>query len=325
MLKIAAFLAVQLFALEIVLMIFFSLKQDYDAEMWKYTRDLKINVSDARAHVHRANGSAKLMGVEVEIGNEGLRSFDLPPPDALGGWGPGTHSLPYFVLTMGDSFTLGWGVENDKTYPSLMLKGCKIKGLTEPWVVNAGVGNYNLEQVAASAAELIPKIRPSAILYGFYWNDAEPVQREPNSWLARHSHILLFWRKIQVRLLHFGGQQNSYRSYYESTYTGESWARFEKAARDLSDWAKLRKTPLYVALLPELRVPNDPSIKAIYEKVDKLFQSLGARTVNLFGQLPARPMTEYWVAPDDPHPNALAHHEIARGIQKQFWPECLRP
>ncbi len=317
-LKIFFAVLLQLALLELVLTVFFAYRQDYDAEMWKYTRDLKINVSDARAHVHRASGSAKLMGVEVSTNKLGLRDPE-PTPD----WNRNDKSLA--VLALGDSFTLGWGVEAASAYPALLQHHCE-GHLWDRTVVNAGIGNYNLEQVAASAAKLIPATRPDAVLYGFYWNDSEPTQREPDSWLARHSHLLLFWRKVQVRLLHFGGnQQNSYLDYYASTFEGEGWTRFEKAARDLSDWARLRKTTLYVALLPELRVPNDPKIKAIYDKVEKLFRSLGAQTVNLLGKLPPRGPEDYWVAPDDPHPNALAHHEIAKLIEKQFWPDCARP
>jgi len=315
-LKILFFVVAQLAALEFVLFVFFLFKQDYDAEMWKYTRDLKINVNDGRAHIHRASGSTNLMGVDIETDPDGFRI-------SMASDGLPRRTDGKKVLALGDSFTLGWGVWHNDTYPTRLER--MSTGCLGFHVENAGVGNYNLEQVAASAAKLIPAIRPNALLYGFYWNDAEPVQREPGSWLARHSHLLLFWRKIQVRLFHYGGQTASYRSYYEATYTGESWASFEKAARDLSDWAKLRNIPLYVALLPELRVPDDPAIRQIYEKVDKLFQSLGAKTVNLFGTLPPRTMTDYWVAPDDPHPNALAHMEIAERIEKQFWPECGHP
>lgn len=304
----AIFLVLQLLALELSLAIFFRVKQDYDAEMWKYTRDLKRNVADARGHVHVANGSAKLMGVEIRTNELGLRA---PPASELGAR----------LLVAGDSFTLGWGVEEDKSFPALLGVACSGKR-----VRNLGVGNYNLAQTVAALRGLVPRLRASEILYAFYWNDAEPYQKEPDSWLARHSHLALFWRKIQVRLLRAGNKPGAFLDYYASTFEGESWDRFEASARELASLAKKNRAALRVALLPELRVPDEPRIRAIHAKVEKLFRSLGAKTVNLLGRLPPQPRPEtYWVAPDDPHPNALAHREIASLVQKSLWPECARP
>lgn len=304
-LAVLAFLGVQLLALELVLWAFFSFHQDYDAEMWRYTRLLKRNVPDARGHVHAVSGSAKLMGVEVRTNSLGLR-------------GPEVGELGSRLLVAGDSFTLGWGVKEEEAYPAVIGAAC---GGLKP--VNMGVGNYNLEQVVAGVKDLGSRLQARQLLYGFYWNDAEPLQREPDSWIARHSHLALFWRKIQVRLLHYGGKAQSYRDYYGATFEGESWKRFEGAARELAAYARKNNVELRVALLPELRVPNDPDIGAIYAKVETLFRGLGARTVNLFGKLPPLASPElYWVAPDDPHPNTAAHAWIAREIQKSFWPNC---
>lgn len=305
LLGILVFVALQVFLLELILSVFFSLHQDYDAEMWKYTRDLKANVPDPRGHVHALSGSAKLMGVKVRTNSLGHRG---PEPK------PGARHL----LVAGDSFTLGWGVEEEATYSALLQNECPGRE-----VANLGVGNYNLEQVAASVEAWGPELNPAAVLYGFYWNDAEPLQHEPDSWLARHSHLALFWRKIQVRLLHYGGKPQSFLDYYRETYEGESWERFQAAAGRLAAFAKGRGLKLHVVLLPELRTPDDPDIRAVYAKVETLFRGLGAETLNLFGKLPPAAKPEaYWVAPDDPHPNALAHKAIAEALTKSFWPNC---
>ena len=315
---LALFVVIQLLALELSLAAFFWLKQDYDAEMWKYTRDLKRNVSDARGHVHVLNGSAKLMGVEVRTNSLGLRDEEARLVARSHG------RLIQNALVVGDSFTLGWGVEQAHTFASL-LKGCGDSNY-ELSTVNGGVGNYNLQQTVAQARDLIPKLQPKSLLYAFYWNDAEPYQKEPDSWFARHSHLALFWRKIQVRLLHSANKPQSYLDYYASTFEGIGWKRFEESARELASLAKDNKATLHVALLPELRTPDEPRIKAIYGKVEGLFQSLGVKTANLLGRLPPQPSPQaYWVAKDDPHPNALAHREIASLLQKSFWPNCSGP
>lgn len=291
-------------------MAFFSMHQDYDVEMWRYTRDLKANTQDLRSHAHIPEKKSKLMGVEIATDLHGLR-IGLPN---------GSEHPP--ILALGDSFTLGWGVAAAETYLAQLQKICAKMKVP---VLNAGVGNYNLGQVVAQAKLMVPIHRPSALLYGFYWNDAEPTQREPDSWIARHSYLFLFWRKVQVRLLHFGGSKNSYLGYYESTFEGDSWKIFEANARALSALARKEEIPLYVALLPELREAGDPQVKKIYQKVELLFESLGVPSVNLVDALPPRPAKEYWVAADDPHPNGLAQREIGLGLAKKFWPICLQP
>src|SRR4051812_31548703 len=95
---------------ELAVRTWFSHRQSYSFEMWRYSTLLKWRVPDPRGHVHRPSARATLMGVPVSLNSGGLRGPEIPlrKPDG-----------EFRVLVIGDSFTLGWGVEESKTYPRL--------------------------------------------------------------------------------------------------------------------------------------------------------------------------------------------------------------
>ncbi|HYC66003.1 MAG TPA: SGNH/GDSL hydrolase family protein [Reyranellaceae bacterium] len=65
------------------------------------------------------------------------------------------------ILTVGDSFTEGWDVDDDETWPAWleMLGGAP--------VVNAGVGGYGTDQIVLRAEQLLPIVRPHTLIVGF--------------------------------------------------------------------------------------------------------------------------------------------------------------
>jgi hypothetical protein len=78
----------------------------FGLEMWKYAKQLKIRAENKQmSHRHRPNSEAFLMGVDVKINSLGLRDYEVTlqkPPDA------------YRIVVLGDSTTLGWGVQKDQ-------------------------------------------------------------------------------------------------------------------------------------------------------------------------------------------------------------------
>ncbi len=298
-----------LLALELAARFYFSVHQDYETEVWRYSRLLWKNVPDARGHVQQPNQSAVLMGVTVTTNSLGLRGAE---PGELGGG----------LLVAGDGATLGWGVEEAETFTARLGAACPGK---RP--VNLGVVNYNLEQVVASLKDLLPRLRGRQLLYAFAPNDALPPQRDPGrSWISRHSYLALSLRKTSARLLGLAPQPQRRIAALYSSFQGESWDKFSAAAKELVTLSRRRRLQLRVVLLPDLRSPGDPEIAEIYSKAEALFRSLGARTLNLYGKLPpAASPKELWVAGDDPHPNPEAHRAIASALAKAFWPGCNPP
>ena len=116
----------------------------FDVEMWKYAQTVKRDseIYDI-GHEHRPKRSEKLMGVDLETNSIGLRNREISPLPS-----PGT----YRILALGDSLTLGWGVESNETF-AIKLEQILNKKPPNDYkrveVINAGVGNYNTSQEVA--------------------------------------------------------------------------------------------------------------------------------------------------------------------------------
>src|SRR6266478_7175245 len=80
--------------------------KNYDIEMWRYARELKVKSSDPSLDFeHLKNKSAVLQNVEIRLNEWGLRGDPVPPasPDRRR------------ILFLGAATTLGWGVPEEYT------------------------------------------------------------------------------------------------------------------------------------------------------------------------------------------------------------------
>lgn len=121
--------------------------------------DFKIRRQVPNAHYYHKS----LDGVwEFDINSKGLRNykeFEYAKPE-------GTIRM----LTIGDSYTLGFEVRQDQTYSAVLEKYLNRKGLNCE-VINCGVGGFsNAEELVFLENEGI-KYNPDVIILGFYVND----------------------------------------------------------------------------------------------------------------------------------------------------------
>jgi hypothetical protein len=71
------------------------------------------------------------------------------------------------MLAVGDSFTVGYEVADEETWPALLEQ------LTATPVVNGGVAGYGIDQSIMRAEQLLPVVRPSVLLVGMLRQDIE--------------------------------------------------------------------------------------------------------------------------------------------------------
>lgn len=276
----------------------------YDMEMSRYAKELKLASSNPRiAHVHKPNGSGHLMGVEVRINSDGLRDREYPVE----------RNEKYRVIFLGDSLTLGWGVRQEETFENLIEE--EINQRLPAEVINFGGGNYNTEQETHLFIEKGLKYRPDQAVLFYFINDAEPTSRQSGWSFLEHSELISFyWSRMRGFISRFAAAEN-YRDYYASLYAPQApgWANWKKSILLLKQICQDRGIKLQVVLLPEWHELQDYPFKKEYAAVSDFLAANGIAHLDLtpFFKNETEP-SRLWVAPDDGHPNAVAHRLIAQ-------------
>src|SRR5260370_32074557 len=99
------------------------------------------------------------MGRPISFSADGLRNHNLNLAP--------TQGRP--VLAVGDSFTEGWAVGDDETWPAHLERDTGWR------VLNAGVRAYGLDQMVLRAERLAPRFKPRAIVLAFIQDDINRV------------------------------------------------------------------------------------------------------------------------------------------------------
>jgi hypothetical protein len=116
--------------------------------IWRYQPDLRFT--------HRTPE----FETQIRTNDAGLREGPVPPESA------GIIT----VLFIGDSFTYGWGVDEEQRYSELLVR--LVAGLrpgTSLRLVNAGHWMYTFDQQLVLMKQMIERYRPAVVVQGFYW------------------------------------------------------------------------------------------------------------------------------------------------------------
>jgi lysophospholipase L1-like esterase len=296
LLLIVAFV-IFLLLLEIVLRAAYPLYANYNTEMWRYSMNLK-KITGPFLFEHIPNKSVELYGVNIKTNSQGWRDLEDFSED----------SNATKILLLGDSITLGWGVEYNQTYPQLIEQELKKRGNFE--VINLGVGNYNTRLELESFKRNL-NLKPALIVLGYYINDIEQVS--PARPFFGFSYIYMFFWDRLTRIKY--QRMNNLENYYTSLYSNESL--INETRQYLEEIINLSKVPVIIANIPEFHQFEDypfgyvgEFLKGVAEQNPKVhYIDLLPLFVNFTPQ-------EIWVSAEDPHPNALGHMLIARQISE---------
>lgn len=311
-----------LFALlsgETALRLYFQHFPDYDIEMWRYALELKAGVDDDRSHIHIPNSSSVLMGVPVQINSKGLRDREYAYEKPAG---------TYRILVIGDSFAFGWGVTFEKTFPKrleamLRSRNHQTREYAAIEVINAGIGNYNTAQELAWLRQEGVKYGPDEVLLAYYLNDPEKTQKEADDhfWL-RGSIIRAFFASAGNKIFAIFDERRRYNLYYKSLYSEQRWRKHQETLLDLEKTTRDRGIRFTVLILPEFHDFQDYQFSDIHKKVAGFFQDHGFPVLDALKEFKGKEAGQFWVAWDDPHPDAQANQLIAdfifEGIKDRF-------
>ena len=297
--------------MEVALRVAYPFYKNYNTEMWRYASELKmLSDNSERGHEHVPNKSVMLYGVNICTNSLGFRS-DREYSQAK-------KENVTRILVIGDSITLGWGVDYNQTYSrlleNLLNKGSKDKQYE---VINTGVGNYN----SVNELETLKKyiyLKPDIIIEGFYINDIEKVKypTKLSYFFMKNSYFYAF---IEDKIINATfGKSYSYKEYYNDLYKDEYLReRLRKAVRELDAIGKEHNIPVVFMNIPEFHQFKDypfPQVNSFLEN-DVLVQT-SVYYVDLLPYFINETPEKLWVSPEDPHPNAEGHKIIARSLYK---------
>jgi lysophospholipase L1-like esterase len=296
-------LVIFLVILEVTLQIYTRLFIYYDVEMSRYAVEVKSKSDNPKiGHVHRPNSSAFLMGVDVEINSDGLRDDEYAIE----------RNEKQRIAVLGDSLTFGWGVEKHETFEVLLEQMLSEQRPAE--LINFGHGNYNTQQQVNVFKEKGLKYQPDRVVVFYFINDAEvtPV-RSRWLWVSRLRSVTFLWSRMRGLLTRTTPGQ-TFESFYSALYEDDQpgFIAVKESFLELKQICAENNMLLQVVMLPELHDLVDYPFAKEYAKVSEFLKENGIPVLDLTMYFAGYEDAEgLWVAPDDAHPNALAHKMIA--------------
>jgi lysophospholipase L1-like esterase len=275
----------------------------YDVEMSRYALTLKEDSPNPLiGHHHKPSAEAKLMGVTIRTNIDGFRDDEYPVKK-------GDRRRFMFL---GDSLTLGWGVEKEETFEHLLEQDLNEASPAE--VINLGVGNYNTTQEVNLFIDKGLKYAPDQVVLFYFINDAEPVpQKSRFPGLGHYRIVTFYWSRIKAfkaRMTETAGFEEFYSALYRDGSGG--WERSKVALVELAKICQDHGIDLRVVILPELHELVDYKFAEEHEVIAGFLQDNDIAFIDLAPSFSSEsePQT-LWVARDDAHPNARAHRLIA--------------
>lgn len=261
----------------------------------------------------------------ITIDRRGFRT-GVPPVDAT----PATT-----IACLGDSYTFGYGVDDDETWPYLLREALN-EGRVPPVfeTVNAGVNGMNTQQEATFLKEHVIRCNPGLVLLGFYLNDAAiganaagnthelneppPLYQFVNNnstftALRRRSQLfdMVGDRLVKNEYLEFLGSSRS--QLYGDDAPG--WKKCQAELLRMRDLCARRQSKFAVVLYPLLCHQGEKlATHDAYEKVASYLQSIEVPFLDLEPEFLKHDVDQLRVHPLDAHPNGDGHRIAARAI-----------
>ena len=104
-------------------------------------------------------------GQRMAVATIGANGYRVPQPAG-----------PLDIACLGDSWTFGWGVADDESWPARLAQA------SGRAVGNFGIPGYAMENLAATWREVVRPLEPDVVVVATFVNDLETVPRPPSAW-----------------------------------------------------------------------------------------------------------------------------------------------
>ena len=278
---------------------------NYDIEMWRYAKELKIPSEDPRlGHEHIRNASALLQSVTIRTNEWGLRGGPVPSRDLA----------VRRILFLGGSITLGWGVREEDTLTERLARMFAERG-EKVEVLNAGIGNYNAERYVERFFRDLTGLQPSDIVVNYFLRDAETLDAGGGNIFLRNSELAVTLWIAVTRLLGKTGER-SITDHYKAVYADNKpgFLAMQASLRKLAEYARSNGIRLYLAMTPDVHNLAHYELGDIHEIMRRIAAEDGYVYVDLLPAFGTLAPEQVWAMPGDPHPNALGHELMAKAL-----------
>ena len=288
------------FLCEIILRIKHSIIPNYDIEMWKYAKELKISVSDKSiGHVHRPNKSGIFQKVEISTNGYGQRDIEYD-----------NNFLEKYnrrFLVIGSSIPLGWGVKKEETFTNLL--NLKSKEKEKNWIfINGGVGNYNLERYTNNYLKNWSNLNFTDVIINYFANDAEILENKKTNFFIKHTHLgVVSWKLFQSFNPYL--KKENLSQHYKKTYEDdfEGFILLKKELAKFNNYCNNNNIKCHLINMPDIHQLKPYKLKFINNKIYKLTNEINMEYLDLLPIFENLDEKLLWNKYNDPHPNNYAH------------------
>lgn len=277
--------------------------KNYDIEMWRYAKELKIPSPDPKlGHDHVKQSEAVLQSVNIRLNEWGLRG------------GPVAANPSRRILFLGGSITLGWGVKEEDTITARVQRILREQDPNVE-VLNGGVGNYNAERYVERFFTQLKNLNPTDIVVHYFVRDAEKLDAGGGNALLRNSELAVTLWIAASRLGEKTGEA-SLTQHYADVYREDQPGFVEMKAnlRKLADYAKANNIRIYLAMTPDVHNLKQYQLGFIHDLVKRIAEEDGYQYIDLLPAFGGLSPEQVWAMPGDPHPNALGHELMAKAV-----------
>ena len=266
-------------------------------------------------------------GGEVFTVTHGVNALGLRGPETTLAKPPGVRR----IATLGDSFTFGYGVDDDETWPAALQRALDGTGgagdALRYEVLNCGVPAYDTEQEVRLLATRILEFQPDLVLVGWYLNDpamrsgaaATAAEAPPAAvrWFApnqagalptlrRWSQALDMFCDRLYRSAYLTYQPTAFARLYDDVHPG--WRRAKDALLRAQGLCRQRGIGFAVVMYPDLtRQGAHLASHEAYLAVAEFCRANDIPCLDLEPAFEREDMPSLRVHILDSHPNARAH------------------
>jgi len=288
--------------LEIFVRFFINDGMNYEIEMMKYAKDLKVISKNKKIGIeHKKNIEGTYMGAKVILDENGFRiKYNKKKSNNK-------------IIMLGDSMTFGWGA--NETFSDLLNEK-----LQNHEILNAGIGNTNtIMQISNFFENFSNKYNYDMIVLNFFINDFESVIINKPNFLQKYSYFYTFLNnKLNTVFIKFKIKED-WEKFYSKNYSNKE-IREEtlNLINKLNKYCLKNNIKFVIHNIPELRDLDNYKFK----KETLIIKDFAIKNNIIFidshDTLKMYNEESLWVTRLDPHANDKAHEIISDYLYKNI-------